>query len=80
MEGKPQARLQEVSAVAQEATPQQGKSAQQIKCWRRSTTEPQWDGTCRVRLHCLHGHPAGRVLAKKVSSGPIVLIEVTCFI
>ncbi|XP_037731720.1 uncharacterized protein LOC119562577 isoform X1 [Drosophila subpulchrella] len=57
MEERPRKRLQE------EAIPQQGESAEYFKCWRRSSRESQWEGTFRVGLRSLHGHPAGRVLA-----------------
>ncbi|XP_037731721.1 uncharacterized protein LOC119562577 isoform X2 [Drosophila subpulchrella] len=62
MEERPRKRLQE------EAIPQQGESAEYFKCWRRSSRESQWEGTFRVGLRSLHGHPAGRVLGKKLST------------
>jgi len=37
----------------QEAIPRQGKSAKQLKSWRRSTRESQWEGTSRVGLRSI---------------------------
>jgi len=53
------------------------KSTEQLKCCRRSTRESQWKGTCRVGLRSRHGHPAGRVLARKVRSGQKIWLRCT---
>jgi len=79
MKGKPQNRIQEVSAdeikrliqavalycgISPTGSKTTGASPQ--NSW--SAGESQWEGICRVGLGSLHGHPAGRLLAKKVIS------------
>jgi len=51
------------------------KNGMNLKCWRRSTKESHWEGTCQEGLRSLHRHPAGRVLAKKLSSDQKNLVK-----